>query len=75
VTRRGNGFHGESNAGNGSRAPSLFCEAAAPPRAAAVGAYLLGSLWLTLTIHIYRKGKPRSFVHQPLAPEKLAMAK
>ena len=35
-----------------------------------IGAYLLGSLWLTLTIYLYRKGKPRFFVHQPLAPGK-----
>ena len=35
-----------------------------------IGAYLLGSLWLTLTIYLYRKGKSRFFVHQPLAPGK-----
>lgn len=35
-----------------------------------IGAYLLGSLWLTLTIYLYRKGKPHFFVRQPLAPEK-----
>jgi membrane-associated phospholipid phosphatase len=34
------------------------------------GAYLLGSLWLALTIAIYRWGKTRFFVRQPLAPEK-----
>jgi undecaprenyl-diphosphatase len=34
-----------------------------------MGAYLLGSLWLALTIRIYRWGKPRFFVHQPVAPE------
>jgi undecaprenyl-diphosphatase len=34
-----------------------------------MGAYLLGSLWLALTIWIYRWGKPRFFVHQPVAPE------
>jgi undecaprenyl-diphosphatase len=34
------------------------------------GAYLLGSLWLVLTIAVYRWGKPRFFVRQPLAPEK-----
>lgn len=34
-----------------------------------LGAYLLGSLWLALTIFIYRWGKPRFFVHQPAAPE------
>lgn len=33
-----------------------------------LGAYLLGSLWLTLTIYLYRWGKPRFFVNQPLAP-------
>lgn len=34
-----------------------------------VGAYLLGSLWLVLCVHIYRWGKTRFFVRQPLAPE------
>jgi undecaprenyl-diphosphatase len=34
-----------------------------------MGAYLLASLWLALTIIIYRWGKPRFFVHQPVAPE------
>jgi len=34
-----------------------------------MGAYLFGSLWLALTIKIYRWGKPRFFVHQPVAPE------
>ncbi len=34
-----------------------------------MGAYLLGSLWLALTIRIYRWGKPRFFSHQPVAPE------
>jgi membrane-associated phospholipid phosphatase len=34
-----------------------------------MGAYLLGSLWLTLTIWFYRWGKTRFFVHQPVAPE------
>src|SRR5262249_9914440 len=33
-----------------------------------IGAYLLGSLWLTVVIYLYRKGKRRFFVHQPLAP-------
>lgn len=33
-----------------------------------LGAYLLGSVWLTLTIYVYRWGKPRFFVTQPLAP-------
>jgi undecaprenyl-diphosphatase len=36
------------------------------------GAYLLGSLWLALTIKIYRWGKTRYFVHQPVAPEEPA---
>jgi membrane-associated phospholipid phosphatase len=34
-----------------------------------LGAYLLGSLWLSLTIVIYRWGKPRFFTRQPVAPE------
>jgi len=34
-----------------------------------MGAYLLGSLWLALTIRVYRWGKPRFFVDQPVAPE------
>ncbi len=34
-----------------------------------MGAYLLGSVWLALTIYVYRWGKPRFFVHQPVAPE------
>jgi undecaprenyl-diphosphatase len=34
-----------------------------------MGAYLFGSLWLALTIKIYRWGKLRFFVHQPVAPE------
>jgi membrane-associated phospholipid phosphatase len=34
------------------------------------GAYLLGSLWLALSIALYRWGKTRFFVRQPLAPEK-----
>lgn len=33
-----------------------------------MGAYLLGSLWLLLTIRFYRWGKTRYFVDQPLAP-------
>ena len=33
-----------------------------------MGAYLFGSLWLALTIRVYRWGKPRYFVHQPVAP-------
>jgi membrane-associated phospholipid phosphatase len=34
------------------------------------GAYLLGSLWLAASVTIYRWGKTRFFVRQPLAPEK-----
>jgi membrane-associated phospholipid phosphatase len=34
-----------------------------------VGAYLLGSVWLALSILIYRWGKPRFFVNQPIAKE------
>jgi undecaprenyl-diphosphatase len=34
-----------------------------------MGAYLLASVWLALTIWIYRWGKPRFFSHQPVAPE------
>jgi membrane-associated phospholipid phosphatase len=34
------------------------------------GAYLLGSLWLSLSIAVYGWGKTRFFVRQPLAPEK-----
>ena len=33
------------------------------------GAYLLATLWLALVIRVYRWGKPRFFVHQPVAPE------
>lgn len=36
-----------------------------------LGAYLLGSLWLTLTIYLYRWGKPRFLVNQPRAPENI----
>ncbi len=32
-------------------------------------AYLLGSVWLSLTIFVYRWGKPRFFVNQPAAKE------
>jgi undecaprenyl-diphosphatase len=35
-----------------------------------LGAYLLGSLCLVLTIELYRWGKTRFFVRQPAAPEK-----
>jgi undecaprenyl-diphosphatase len=34
-----------------------------------VGAYLLGSVWLALSVLIYRWGKPRFFVNQPVAKE------
>jgi membrane-associated phospholipid phosphatase len=34
-----------------------------------VAAYLLGSVWLSLSIYIYRWGKPRFFVNQPVAKE------
>lgn len=34
-----------------------------------MGGYLLGSLWLMLTIRFYRWGKPRFFRTQPVAPE------
>jgi len=34
-----------------------------------MGAYMFGSLWLALTIRVYRWGKPRFFRHQPVAPE------
>ncbi len=35
-----------------------------------LGGYLLGSLWLVVTVYVYRWGKPRFFVNQPLAKEK-----
>jgi membrane-associated phospholipid phosphatase len=35
-----------------------------------MGAYLLGSLCLVITIELYRWGKTRFFVHQPVASEK-----
>ena len=34
-----------------------------------LGAYVLGSLWLALTIKFYRWGKPRFFKRQPVAAE------
>lgn len=34
-----------------------------------MGAYLLGSLWLALSIKLYRWGKQKFFVRQPVAPE------
>ena len=39
-----------------------------------MGAYLLGSLWLALSIKLYRWGKPKFFVRQPVAPEVPASA-
>jgi undecaprenyl-diphosphatase len=33
-----------------------------------MGAYLFGSLWLALTIRLYRRGNPRVTVHSPAAP-------
>jgi len=35
-----------------------------------IGAYLFGSLCLVACVYIYRWGKTRFFVKQPLAPEK-----
>lgn len=35
-----------------------------------LGAYLLGSIWLLLTIRFYHWGKKRFFLKQPTAPEK-----
>lgn len=34
-----------------------------------MGAYLLGSVWLALSVYLYRWGKPRFFVQQRAAPE------
>jgi membrane-associated phospholipid phosphatase len=34
-----------------------------------LGAYLLGSVWLSLSVLVYRWGKPRFFVNQPVAKE------
>jgi len=34
-----------------------------------MAAYLLGSVWLSLSILVYRWGKPRFFVNQPVAKE------
>jgi undecaprenyl-diphosphatase len=34
-----------------------------------IAAYLLGSVWLALSIVIYRRGKPRFFVNQLAAKE------
>ncbi len=33
-----------------------------------LASYLLGSVWLTLSVHVYRRGKPRFFVNPPLPP-------
>jgi hypothetical protein len=33
-----------------------------------LGAYLLGSVWLAITVAAYRWGKARYFVTQPVAP-------
>jgi len=35
-----------------------------------LGAYLLGSIWLLLSVALYRWGKTRFFVTQPVAPSK-----
>lgn len=35
-----------------------------------LAAYLLGSVWLALMVRLYGWGKPRFFVHQPIAKEK-----
>ncbi len=37
-----------------------------------LGGYLLGSLWLVVTVYVYRWGKTRFFVNQPLAKEQPA---
>jgi undecaprenyl-diphosphatase len=34
-----------------------------------IAAYLLGSVWLALSVVIYRRGKARFFVNQPVARE------
>jgi membrane-associated phospholipid phosphatase len=34
-----------------------------------LAAYLLGSAWLALVVYVYRWGKPRFFIHQPIAKE------
>ncbi len=34
-----------------------------------LAAYLLGSIWLAFVVYIYRRGKPRFFLDQPLAQE------
>ena len=36
------------------------------------GAYLLGSVWLAVCVSLYRWGKPRFFVTQPVAPAETA---
>jgi hypothetical protein len=40
-----------------------------------IAAYLLGSVWLALSVMIYRRGKPRLFVNQPVAKETLVSTK
>jgi undecaprenyl-diphosphatase len=35
-----------------------------------LAAYLLSSVWLYLSVHLYRWGKPRFFTNQPIAREK-----
>lgn len=35
-----------------------------------LGAYMVGTVWLILTIYVYSWGKKRYFVNQPTAPEK-----
>lgn len=37
-----------------------------------LAAYLLGSIWLALSVYFYRRGKPRFFVDQPVAKEQVA---
>jgi undecaprenyl-diphosphatase len=39
-----------------------------------LGSYLLGSAWLLFVIELYRLGKPRWFVHQPVAADKSKVA-
>ena len=40
-----------------------------------IAAYLLGSIWLAFSVLIYRWGKPRFFVNQPVAKETPVSAK
>ena len=39
-----------------------------------LGAYVLGSLWLALSVRVYRWGEPRFFRDQPAAPEQQSQA-